>query len=336
MSQKNQLFDDQLIVITGAAGFIGSNVVRYLNDQGYSNLLLVDDFKCTQKWKNLRGKRFSDFISRYELMDFLQGREREIEAFIHLGACSDTVELDGDYFMETNYRYSIELAEYALSHGHRFIYASSAATYGDGKLGFSDDHNALESLMPLNLYGFSKHMFDMWLKEHDALNDVVGLKYFNVFGPNEWHKGRMASMGLHLTNRIEKEGNAQLFQSSEPDKYKDGEQKRDFIYVKDAAQITCSFLSNDLTGIYNVGRGEGVTWNRFANAVFSALGKEPKIDYIPMPKDLIKGYQNYTSADLTKFRAQLEKAELDPLKFHSIEEAMKDYVQNHLLPGVYA
>ena len=173
---QRRLYDDQLIIITGAAGFIGSGVVRYLNDKGYNNLLLVDDFERTEKWKNLRHKRFVDFISRYELFDFIEGREKDIEAIIHLGACSDTTELDGDYFMDTNYRYSVRLADYALTHGHRFIYASSAATYGDGSRGFVDDEGSLDELCPLNLYGFSKQMFDKWIQEQKVLDQVVVLK----------------------------------------------------------------------------------------------------------------------------------------------------------------
>ena len=178
---KTKLYDDQLIVITGAAGFIGSGVARMLNDRGYSNLLLVDDFRKSEKWKNLCHKRYVDFISREEIFDFLKGRQQEIEAFIHLGACSSTVETDGDYFLKTNYRFSIKLAEYALEHNHRFIYASSAATYGDGSLGFNDDTSNLDQLEALNIYGFSKQMFDKWVHEQGVLNKVVGLKYFNIF-----------------------------------------------------------------------------------------------------------------------------------------------------------
>lgn len=330
---KQKMYDDQLIIVTGAAGFIGSGVVRYLNDKGYSNLILVDDFHESPKWKNLYQKKFMDIISKHELFSFLSGREKEIEAFIHLGACSDTVMQDGDYFMENNYRYSVKLAEYALKHNHRFIYASSAATYGMGEYGFSDDHNGLDHLQSLNLYGFSKHLFDLWLKRHGALDDVVGLKYFNVFGPNESHKGRMASMVYHMTHQIQKEGSVRLFKSTEPDKYKDGGQKRDFIYVKDAVDMTCSFLSNDITGIYNVGRGETETWNELASAVFKALGKAEKIEYISMPVDLAKQYQNYTCADMNKYYSALASNGIEkPIK-KTLEESVIEYVSYYLIEG---
>ena len=322
-----RLFDDQLIVITGAAGFIGSAVVRHLNDQGLSNLILVDDFKKSPKWKNLIGKKFTDLISRHDLFDWLKGRDQEIEAFIHLGACSDTVETDGDYFLKTNYRYSIRLAEYALLHKHRFIYASSAATYGNGKQGFLDSHEQIDKLSPLNIYGYSKHMVDQWMKNQNVLDKVVGLKYFNVFGPNEYHKGRMGSMVMHMTDMIQKDGKVKLFQSNDPKNFDDGEQKRDFIYVKDAAKITCDYLENDLCGIFNVGTGEAISWNRLANAVFKALGKEPNIEYVQMPEDLSKNYQNYTCADMGKYQGQR------PFQTLPIENAVEDYVQNYLLTG---
>lgn len=324
---KTKIFDDQLIVVTGAAGFIGSAMVRHLNDLGYANLLLVDDFRSSIKWMNLRNKRFVDFISRDAIFDYLDGREQEVEAFIHLGACSSTVETDGDYFMKTNYRFSVRLAEYALEHDHRFIYASSAATYGDGSLGFADDEAQLDTLRPLNLYGFSKHMFDKWLQERGVLDKVVGMKFFNIFGPNEYHKGRMASMVIHMLNQIEKTGKVQLFKSSEPDKYGDGDQRRDFFYVKDAVKMIAAFLKSDVGGIYNVGSGVANTWNAMAKNVFKAMGKKENIEYIPMPDDLIGKYQNYTCAEMDKFhQKQLEyKAEF------TFSAAIEDYVKNYLL-----
>ena len=331
MPKKTQIYDDQLIVITGAAGFIGSGVVRYLNDKGHSNLLLVDNIGETTKWKNLRGKKFAEFIPKEQLFDWLEGREREIEAFIHLGACSDTLETDGDFLMENNYRFTLRLAEYALHHSLRFIYASSAATYGGGELGFSDDQELLDQLKPLNLYGFSKQLFDLWAKEQGVLSDVVGLKYFNVFGPNENEKGRMASMIQKAVPIAQKEGVIRLFKSSEPEKYPDGGQCRDFIYVKDVAQMTCAFLENEIGGIFNVGLGTATTWNDIAKAIFLALDKPCHIDYIEMPDDLIKQYQNYTCADMSKYFAQFKiKASRSPFKY-SIEEAVLDYVRNYLL-----
>ncbi len=331
MPKKTQIYDDQLIVITGAAGFIGSGVVRYLNDKGHSNLLLVDDIGKTTKWKNLRNKKFAEFIAKDQLFDWLEGREREIEAFIHLGACSDTLELDGDYLMENNYRFTLRLAEYALKHGHRFIYASSAATYGGGELGFSDDHDLLDQLNPLNLYGYSKHIFDLWVKEQGVLDDVVGLKYFNVFGPNENEKERMASMVYKSTPIAQKEEVIRLFKSSEHEKYPDGGQCRDFIYVKDAVQMTCDFLENEEGGIFNIGLGRATTWNEIAKAIFLALDKQCNIEYIDMPYDLVKQYQNYTCADMSKYFEKFNIRACKPPFKYTIEEAVLDYVRNYLL-----
>lgn len=328
---KTKLYDDQLIVITGAAGFIGSGVVRMLNDKGYKNLLLVDDFHKTEKWKNLCHKRYVDFISRTEIFDFLEGREQEVEAFVHLGACSSTVEKDGDYFMKTNYRFSVKLAEYALEHHHRFIYASSAATYGNGSLGFSDDESKLDALEPLNIYGFSKHMFDKWLQEQGVLNKVVGLKYFNIFGPNEYHKGRMASMVMHMIDQVKKTGKISLFKSSDPEKFGDGDQCRDFYYVKDAAKLTTFFLDNDICGLFNAGSGVVNTWNAMAKNVFKALGKEAKIEYVPMPEDLVGKYQNYTCADMNKFQNAAKEKKLIFENEYTFEAAIDDYVKNYLL-----
>ena len=324
---KTKLFDDQLIVVTGAAGFIGSAMVRHLNNQGYYNLLLVDDFRSSIKWMNLRNKRFVDFISRDAVFDFLEGREQEIEAFIHLGACSSTVETDGDYFMKTNYRFSVRLAEYALEHGHRFIYASSAATYGDGSLGFSDNEEEPDRLRPLNLYGFSKQMFDKWLQEQGVLDKAIGLKFFNIFGPNENHKERMASMVLHMFHQIQKTGKVRLFKSSEPDRFEDGDQCRDFFYVKDTVKMIFSFLKSDVGGIFNVGSGEANTWNAMAKHVFKAMGKKENIEYVPMPEDLVGKYQNYTCAEMDKFRQHA----LDYKAEFTFETAIEDYVTHYLL-----
>ncbi len=324
-----KLYDDQLIIITGAAGFIGSCVIRHLNDQGIYNIVVVDDLGKTEKWKNLVGKRIVDVISKHHLFSWLEGRESLIEAFIHLGACSSTTEIDCDYLMENNFRFSQKLALYAKKNQQRFIYASSAATYGDGSEGFVDDENKIEQLKALNAYGFSKQIFDLWLKNEGLLNHVVGLKYFNVFGPNEWHKGRMASVILHMLPTVQKEGVVRLFKSSEPEKFGDGEQKRDFIYVKDVARMTCAFLTNDAYGIYNIARGIPETWNSLAAAVFKAVGKPCQIEYIPMPADLIGKYQNYSCADMQK----TNKALKDAAKCMPFEDSIVDYVSKHLIPG---
>src|ERR1700722_4647378 len=295
-----KMFPDKYIVVTGGAGFIGSGVIRTLNDRGMKNIIVVDNLGSSGKWKNLVGKRFIDALHKDNLFEWLEGRERDIEAFIHLGACSSTVENDASYLLENNYRYSLRLAEYALEWGHRFIYASSAATYGEGNLGFSDDHEMLDTYYPLNMYGYSKHMFDLWLKNQNLLDKTVGLKYFNVYGPNEYHKGRMASTILKMVPDALKTGTIKLFKSSEPDKYGDGEQVRDFLYVKDAAKMTVQFLENTSNGIFNIGTGVHQTWNQLAHAVIAALHTQVSIEYIDMPHDLIGKYQNYTCVEINK------------------------------------
>ena len=324
---KRKIYDDQLIVLTGASGMIGSNVIQHLNAKNLENLVLVDDFHHSPKWKNLHGARYVDFVSKNEIFEWLDGRENDLEAIIHLGACSSTTETDGDYLLKNNYRYSVKLAEYALHHDLRFIYASSAATYGNGEQGFEDDQERLDELKPMNLYGYSKHMFDLWLKRQGALEDVVGLKYFNIYGPFEYHKNRMASMVFHMTKQILNEGKVRLFQSSDPEKFQDGDQCRDFFYVKDAARITCEFLELEQGGIYNVGSGKANTWNALAKAIFKAMGKEPQIEYIPMPADLLGKYQNYTKAEVGKYESVANRKTED----YSLEEGVKDYVVNYLL-----
>lgn len=321
--------DNRSIVVTGGAGFIGSGVIRHLNDLGITNIIVVDRLGTSEKWKNLVGKSFVDLIEKDQFFPWLEDKASSIGAFIHLGACSSTVENNASYLLENNYRFSLKLAQYALSHGHRFIYASSAATYGDGGLGFIDDEKHLETLQPLNMYGYSKHLFDLWLKNQGMLDKVVGLKYFNVFGPNELHKDRMASAIIRMVPAAQKEGVVKLFKSSEPEKYVDGGQKRDFIYVKDVARMTCGFLFNLTTGIYNIGAGVAATWNELASAVFNALNMPTNIEYFEMPKDLQGKYQNYTCAEMSKTGQALKNlAYTQPL-----EESVGDYVRNHLLPG---
>lgn len=322
-----KIYDDQLIVVTGGAGFIGSGVVRYLNDRGLTNIVIVDDLNEKEKWKNLVGKRFVDIVSRYDLFDWLEGRESVIEAFIHLGACTDTLETDGNYLVHNNYRYSMQLAQYALKNNHRFIYASSAATYGNGDQGFNDEEKDLYTLQPLNMYGFSKQLFDQWALNQGVLDKIVGLKYFNVFGPNEAHKERMASAITKMIPRILKGESIQLFKSTDLAKYADGEQRRDFIYVKDAVRMTCAFLENDAVGIYNIGSGQATTWNELAETVFKALGKKPQIEYIDMPLDLVSKYQNFSQADMAKTKKALGVS----ANCESLESSVFDYIRNYLL-----
>ncbi|MFZ0565364.1 MAG: ADP-glyceromanno-heptose 6-epimerase [Chlamydiales bacterium] len=324
------MFPDKYIVLTGGVGFIGSCVLKALNDLNTDNIIVVDNLGAADKWKNLLGKRFYDVIHKDNLFEWLKGRERDIEAFIHLGACSSTVEKDANYLLENNYRFSIDLVEYALNNEHRFIYASSASTYGDGSEGFSDLEDQLDTFRPLNMYGQSKHLFDLWLKRQNLLDKVVGLKYFNVFGPNEFHKGRMASAIMKMVPDALNTGKIRLFKSSDPAKYKDGGQLRDFIYVKDAAGMTIQFLENDLCGIYNIGTGEPQTWNSLAKAVINALDRPIQIEYIDMPQDLLGKYQNYTCADMEK--TKLRKLRLPA---YTLDAAVTEYIQNYLLPGQY-
>ena len=325
----SRMKSNKFIIVTGGAGFIGSAVIRHLNNQGFHQIIVVDELDTSEKWKNLVGKQFVDIIDKSALFEWLEGRESFIQAFIHLGACSSTVETDSAYLLENNYKYTVRLATYALKNGHRFIYASSAATYGDGTLGFSDEINVIEQFHPLNMYGYSKHLFDLWAKREKVLDKVVGLKFFNVFGPNEYHKGRMASAITHILPTAQREGVIKLFKSSDPVRFSDGGQKRDFIYVKDAARMTCAFLQNEVGGIYNIGTGNAGTWNEIASAVFKAINKPAHIQYIDMPADLIGKYQNYTCADMSKTAAVLGKeAQCMPL-----EDSVVEYVRDYLIPG---
>lgn len=324
-----QLFSDNLIIVTGGAGFIGSCMVRYLNDLGLDNVIIVDDFRSTEKWKNLIGKRFKRIISRYELFDFLKGKQSDVELIIHMGACSDTTETDADYIMDTNYYYSIELAEYALANKIRFVYASSAATYGGGELGYEDDLTQMNALRPLNMYGYSKLLFDQWLISEDAVNDVLGFKFFNVFGPNEYHKKRMASVMLHFTRSAMEKGSVSLFQSHRDD-YEHGKQMRDFIYVKDVVSVMHKAIVCDVKGIYNLGTGRAHTFLDVAEAVHKALGIAPKIEFIEMPEDLREKYQYFTEAPMNRLQAALSQKG-EQFSFTPLEESIQDYVQNYIV-----
>lgn len=322
-----RIFDDQLIVITGGCGFIGSCLIRHLNDLGIFNIVVVDELGKDERWKNLTGKRFYEIVDKREIFTWLQGREKEIEAFIHLGAISDTQETDASLLLENNYRFSIKLAEYALTNGHRFLYASSAATYGDGSEGFSDDEALLHSLKPLNMYGFSKHLFDLWLLENKLLDQVTGLKFFNIYGPNEWHKGFMSSVVFQWTPKVLKEGEIRLFESSDPERFAAGQQQRDFLYVKDTVKWIRSLMISDAKGIINVGTGIPTTWNELARAIFKALKLKANIKYVPMPESLIGKYQNYTCADTKKLKEALK----GDMQITPLEEAVDDYINNYIL-----
>lgn len=325
-----QLYDDRWIIVTGGAGFIGSCIVKVLNERGFHNIIIVDELGSTDKWKNLVHKKFDDYLHKDQLMDWLNHptHSEQIEAIIHMGACSSTVETDVDYLMENNYRYSVRLAEYAIKHNIKFIYASSAATYGDGSLGFDDNHDLLEQLKPLNPYGFSKHLFDLWVKRQGLLDQVTGLKFFNVFGPNEHHKGRMASVVYNLLPHVKDQNVIRLFKSNDPHNFKDGDQMRDFVYVKDVANIVVDLLKEDIFGIYNLGSGQANTWNHLAEGMFLALGKEPNIEYRQMPDDLHGKYQNFTEANMEKLKHALKEVQFTPL-----HEAISDYVNHYIVPN---
>lgn len=315
------------IVVTGGAGFIGANVVQKLNEFGEEKILIVDNLNASEKWKNLVDLSFEDYINKNKFIEQIKSGnfKNSVRAVIHLGARSSTTETDVEFLMENNYEYSKELAKWAMANNIRFIYASSAATYGDGSQGFSDNHSIIPHLRPLNAYAYSKHLFDLWAFKKGILDKVVGLKYFNVYGPKEWHKGDMRSMVLKAYEQIKNGGKISLFKSYHPD-YKDGEQLRDFIYVKDAVEMTVFFLERqDLNGIYNVGTGIPRSWNDLAKAVFSALALEPKIEYIDMPEELRGKYQYFTKAEMDKLRrAGFTKPVM------SLEEAVKDYVLKYL------
>jgi len=321
-----------MIVVTGGAGFIGSAVVWKLNKMGIDKIIIVDELGTDDKWKNLNGLRYADFFHKDDFIGLVLQRAVpfKISAIIHLGACSSTTEKDADYLMDNNFHYSQELALYSLENEIRFIYASSAATYGDGSKGYNDDETQLEKLRPLNMYGYSKHLFDLWVKRNGLLNKVVGLKYFNVYGPNEYHKGDMRSVVHKAFEQIRDTGKVKLFKSYRSD-YKDGEQKRDFIYVKDAVDITLFFLEHkDKNGIYNVGTGKAQTWIELVTALFNALEKPVNIEFIDMPDEIRDKYQYFTQANLEKLRA----AGYDK-PIMNVQQGVDDYVKNYLLKYPY-
>jgi len=318
-----------MIIITGGAGFIGSCLVSALNNQGIEDILIVDSLRKEDKWKNLIGKNYKDYQHKSDFLKNIQNNvfePKKIEAIFHLGACSSTTEKDADYLMQNNTLYTKELALYAINHNLNFYYASSAATYGNGNQGYNDDENKLNTLKPINMYGYSKHIFDQWAAKNGWFNKITGFKFFNVFGPNEDHKTGMTSIVFNAYHQIIETGEMNLFKSNHPD-YKDGEQLRDFIYVKDVIKTMIWFLNNpEKKGLYNLGSGTATTWKDITNAIFKALNMEPKIKYIEMPEILKGKYQYYTKAEMKK----LEK--ICPLKSSSIEDGVKDYVINYLQP----
>ena len=314
-----------MIVITGAAGFIGSVLVAALNSRGENRLILVDDLDRTEKWKNLVGKRFEDYLDKDQFLAAIsQGKFSECRAVFHLGACSSTTEKDANFLMQNNYRYSRTLAEWCLKQNIRLIYASSAATYGAGEHGFSDT-SPLINLAPLNMYGFSKQLFDLWAEQSGALKKITGLKFFNVFGPNEYHKGEMTSVIYKAFHQVRAGKPMSLFKSYRED-FTNGEQKRDFIYVRDCADIMLWLLDNkNVSGLFNIGTGKARSWNDLAAAVFSALKLPTQINYIDMPEEMRAKYQYFTEATVSKLHGAGYKK-----PFTSLEDATIDYVQNFL------
>lgn len=313
------------IVVTGGAGFIGSCVVRTLNDKGIDDIYIVDNIACTDKWMNMRNKRYIEYIHKSQFLERLP-KLHGIEAIIHLGAQSATTERDFDYLWNNNFEYTKTLWNYCSEKQIGFIYASSAATYGDGTKGF-DDKIDIDQLLPLNGYGYSKQLFDQWVK-HQAKafpKQYVGLKFFNVYGPNEYFKGAMASMIFHGYKQIKETGKVKLFKSCNPD-YKDGEQLRDFVYVKDVCDAIYWLLEHkEVSGLFNLGTGRAQSFRELVEATFHALGLEPNIEYIDMPEDLKKKYQYYTKAEMSKLREVGYDKE-----FKDIEAGTSDYVLEHL------
>ncbi len=314
------------IIVTGGAGFIGSAVVWRLNQLGYDNILVVDRMDETDKWKNLAPLRFADYLDAYDLIDDLD-EFKDARAVFHLGACSSTTETDADFMIRNNYQYTQDLAQWAVMHNIRFIYASSAATYGDGSAGMADGTDDLGKLRPLNVYGYSKHLFDLYAARTGLSDSIVGIKYFNVFGPNENHKGDMRSLVNKAFDQIRDTGKLQLFKSANPE-YADGEFGRDFVYVKDAVEMTLHFLENKKAGLFNVGSGRMNTWNALSDAIFKALDLKPEVEFIDMPQHLRDRYQYHTEADLSRIRLAGYTEETTPL-----ETAVADYVRNYLEPG---
>jgi len=321
-----------MIIVTGGAGFIGSALIAELNKRQITDILVVDELATDRKWKNLRNLSFTDYIEKDDFLEMVieDKLDNSVESVFHLGACSDTTETNASYLIKNNYEYSKLLAQWATDADIHFIYASSAATYGDGSTGFSDDQEKIEMLRPLNMYGYSKHLFDLWARRAGLLKKIVGLKYFNVFGPNEYHKGNMRSFVIKAFEQINASGKVRLFKSYKPE-YADGEQKRDFLYIKDAVDMTLFFYDKpQLSGLFNIGSGEARTWNDLVKAVFAAMGKKPNIEYIEMPESIRNQYQYYTCADITNLR----KAGYDK-ETTSLEYAIKDYVQNYLQKDRY-
>jgi ADP-L-glycero-D-manno-heptose 6-epimerase len=320
-----------MIVVTGAAGFIGSNLIQALNEKSYFDLVLVDDFSAKQKQLNYIHKKYKLLVERSDFADWLRDNQRMVQFVLHIGARTDTAEFNVEIFKELNLNYSKTVWNTCVEFGIPLIYASSAATYGSGELGYSDDHSVIQGLKPLNPYGESKNDFDKWVLTQERKPLFwAGFKFFNVYGPNEYHKGRMASVVFHAFNQITKTGKMKLFRSHRPD-FQDGEQLRDFIYVKDLVDVLIFFMEKRKTpGIYNLGTGKAESFNELVRQTFHALNKIPNIEYIDTPEDIRDKYQYFTEADMTKLRLAGYLKE-----FKSLAEGVPDYVKGYLLGGDY-
>ena len=321
-----------MIIVTGGAGFIGSALIAALNKRQIKDILVVDELGTDLKWQNLRNLSFADYVEKDDFLEMVISDKlnSSLEAVFHLGACSDTTETNASYLIKNNYEYSKLLAQWATADNVRFIYASSAATYGEAEDGFKDNLEKIEILRPLNMYGYSKHLFDLWARRAGILKSIAGLKYFNVFGPNEYHKADMRSFVIKAFEQINTDGTVRLFKSYNSE-FADGEQLRDFIYVKDAVDMTLFFYDHpQISGLFNIGTGKARSWNDLVKAVFAAMNKKTNIEYIEMPESIRKQYQYYTEADITILR----KAGYDK-DITNLEDAVKDYVQNYLHENRY-
>ena len=329
--RQNVLSPNGRFLVTGAAGFIGSALVHGLNRRGITRIIVTDHLGSDQKWRNLAPLTFEDYVPADRLLHDLATSARshgKFDACFHLGACSSTTVTDATYVMENNFGYTKSLCRWALASDMRFVYASSAATYGDGAVGMDDKNEELRAFRPLNLYGYSKHLFDLFAQDQGMLSRIVGLKYFNVFGPNEYHKGEMRSLVCKAYDQIVSTGRIRLFKSYKSE-YPDGGQMRDFVYVKNAVEMTLHLAeTRSAAGLYNIGAGVARTWLDLANALFDALGIAPEIDFIEMPENIRDQYQYYTCANISKLRSTGYTAATT-----SLEEAIKDYAVNYLRLG---
>jgi ADP-L-glycero-D-manno-heptose 6-epimerase len=320
-----------MIIVTGAAGFIGSCLAGKLNQLGFSDIILVDDFSRKEKDQNTANKSYASKVERDIFFDWLAKNHDRVEFIFHIGARTDTTEFNMAVFDTLNLNYSKAMWEACVKYAIPLLYASSAATYGDGTLGYTDDDNLVSRLHPLNPYGISKNEFDKWALQQEKKPPFwYGLKFFNVFGPNEYHKGRMASVVFHSFNQVKLSGRVKLFRSHRPE-YRDGEQLRDFIYVKDVVNVLCFLMEhkND-SGIYNLGTGQSRTFLDLVNAVFAAMDRPPCIDFIDTPADIRDKYQYFTEAAMVKLRSTGYSK-----PFYNLENGIEDYVKNYLIPGKF-